>query len=144
LCIVHCRPLKYRLIRNDFAAVADGKLLALFVIFSNKWPDNEARTPVVGEEAVEPVAQDDELAAEADQVPDMYKQPGRPGNEPAEVEVFGQVGYGAAAANDGKRPFVEVVEGAQLTTALQQREVGGEVRALLPRRGGRWAIFPTS
>src|ERR671918_2954545 len=73
----------------------------------------ESRAATVGREAERPADENEQPVLEADQVPEVDDQPGRPGQEAAEPDAF-DVGDCRCSADRGQVALVAVAEGGVL------------------------------
>ena len=89
---------------------------------------DQAGTAAVGEEAERPLDEDEQAVLEADQVPEVYDEPGQPGGEPAEPDDV-QVGDRAGAAD---RCEIALVAVAKRADASSPEPGGDEPRGVSP------------
>src|SRR4051812_18787540 len=80
------------------------------IVFHLACARDEAGPPVVGDEADEPADEDDQAVLKADEVPEVHREPGRPGREPAQPDHM-EVGDCAGAADRREVALVAVAEG---------------------------------
>src|SRR6266508_2617165 len=77
---------------------------------------DESGATAVGREAERPADEDEQPVLEADQVPEVDDQPGRPGEKAAELDAF-DVGDCRCSADRGQVALVAVAESAVLAPA---------------------------
>src|ERR671918_2382865 len=93
---------------------------------------DESGTATVGREAERPADEDEHPILEADQVPEVDEQPGRPGGKAAEPDAF-DVGDCRCAADRGQVALVAVAEHPMLAPLQPRADEAGRVPSLLHR-----------
>ena len=88
----------------------------------------------MGREAERPANENEQPILEADQVPEVDKEPGRPGEKAAEPHSF-DVGDRRCSADRGQVALVAVAEGVVLAPSQPRADDAGRVSPLLHRHG---------
>src|SRR6478672_6266652 len=93
-------------------------------------PGDQTRSPPVRHKAERPPDQHEQPILEADQIPEVYDEPGDPRHEAAQMQAL-DVCHGAGATDGGKVALVPVVEGAGVAVVQAGGNDLRDVAALL-------------
>ena len=96
---------------------------------------DQPRAAPVREEAERPAREHEQAVLKADQVPQVDRQPGHPGQRAAEMDPF-EVGDGARAADRREVALVAIAKRLGLPAGEPGEQRAGGVTSLLHRHGG--------
>src|SRR3712207_444131 len=109
-------------------------LLGVELLARGRTACDESGAATVGHEAKGPADEDEQPVLEADQVPEVDEQPGRPGGEAAQPDAF-DVGDRRCSADSGQVALVAVAEGAVRAPSEPRADDARSVPPLLHRDG---------